>query len=384
MLELLDANLRDRDNTGSNVVAVDEEMPRKRVDDILPSELQEKNMGGVGKRPLCDVDVVAADDRPLKNVAFQLANTGASLSSGEYELVGVSDAGQSFPSSSRPDDTDYGTSEVESIARKPVDDVSGRRFLEAAALDLPGSSGTKVQHGLGTGSSKYYPSESARTLLKKCFADNPPEQLDPHQQLTGMSSDQMIQFARSIGLEVLLASFGLLEDVLLKIGGKAVRNVGDKGSGQSASLEMAGSTVMESVASRPFYSLPTITESFGSDPCAGVFSQQPCFSRQADAVLDFSRTEVTEVNDTDSLKTLGEIRFDARKKGNLYKRSREGRPNPISPSGSDDGGYVFTEEMLEIATFAKIFATRPENPLKIDIVSFAWFVGGMCQWNLSS
>ena len=40
---------------------------------------------------------------------------------------------------------------------------------------------------------------------------------------------------------------------------------------------------------------------------------------------------------------------------------KKGRPNPISPSGSDSGGYVFTEEMLEIAPFAKIFATGPEN-----------------------
>ena len=34
VLELLDANLMDCGNTGSNVVAVDNEMPRSRVDDI--------------------------------------------------------------------------------------------------------------------------------------------------------------------------------------------------------------------------------------------------------------------------------------------------------------------------------------------------------------
>ena len=64
------------------------------------------------------------------------------------------------------------------------------------------------------------------------------------------------------------------------------------------------------------------------------------------------------------MKTLGQIRSDARKKGEMYRWSREGRPNPISPSGLDGGRYVFTEEMLEIAPFAKIFATGPENPLK--------------------
>ena len=71
--------------------------------------------------------------------------------SGGCEVVGVSDAGHSFPSSPRPDDIEYGTSELESIARKRVDDVSGKRVREAAGLDLPGSSGTTVQNGLGIG-----------------------------------------------------------------------------------------------------------------------------------------------------------------------------------------------------------------------------------------
>ena len=364
VLDLLDANLMDRANPGSGVVTVDDENPRSRVDDILRSELGGENIGGGSKRPLCDVDIGLADERPSKSVAFDIDDAGGRLFSERCTLVGVSDAGQSFPSCSRPDDTDYGTSELESIARRQVGDFSGGRICETAESDVPGFSGATVQPGLGAGRSKYYPSESARTLLKECFADNPPEQLDPHQQLTGLSSDQMIQFARAIELEDSVATFGMLGDVLLKIGKKTGRNVGEKGSGRSVSLSRSGSTVMESVASRSFYSLPTITESFDSDRLGGDLSQQPCSSRQADAALGFSRTEVTEINDTDSLKTLGQIRSDARKKGELYRWSREGRPNPISPSGSDGGGYVFTEEMLEIAPFAKIFATGPENPLK--------------------
>ena len=205
---------------GSGVVTVDDEVPRSRVDDILRSELREKNIGGGSKRPLCDVDIGVADERPLKSVAFEIDDAGGRLFSERCTLVGVSDAGQSFPSSSRPDDTEYGTSELESIARRRVGDVSERRVCETAGLGLPGSSGASLQPGLGAGRSKYYPSETARTLLKECFAYNLPVQLDPHQQLTGMSSDQMIQFARAIGLEVFLATFGMLEDVLLKIGGK--------------------------------------------------------------------------------------------------------------------------------------------------------------------
>ena len=99
----------------------------------------------------------------------------------------------------------------------------------------------------------------------------------------------------------------------MKIGGKTGRNVGGRGSEQSFSFSRAGSTVVDSVASRSFYSLPTIIELFGSDRWAGDLTQQPCSSRQADVALDFSRTEVTEINDTDSLKTLGQIRSVARR-----------------------------------------------------------------------
>ena len=364
VLELLDSNLVDRDNTGSGMLTVDNKFPRSQVDEILRAELGGKKIDVGSKRSLCDVELGVADERPSKSVAFEVDDSGGKSFCDIYTVIGVSDTGQSFRSSSRPDDTEYGTSELESIARRRVGSLIGGRVFESVESDLPAVSGATVQPGLGAGRSKHYPSESARTLLKECFADNPPVQLDRHQQMTGMRSDQMIQFARAVGLEVSLATFGMLEDVLLKIGGKTGRNVGKKGSGQSVSHSRSGSTVMDSVASRSFYSLPTITESFDSDRLVGSLSQQPCSSRQGDAVLGFSRTEVNEINDTDSLKTLGQIRSEARKKCELYKWSIEGRPNPISPSGSDGGGYVFTEEMLELAPFVKIFATGPENPLK--------------------
>ena len=64
VLELLDAILMDRGNTGSSVVTDDDENPRSRVDDIFCSELREKNIGGGSKQPLCDVDIGVADERP--------------------------------------------------------------------------------------------------------------------------------------------------------------------------------------------------------------------------------------------------------------------------------------------------------------------------------
>ena len=65
------------------------------------------------------------------------------------------------------------------------------------------------------------------------------------------------------------------------------------------------------------------------------------------------------------MKTLAQTRSDARKKGsNLFKWSREARPDPILFCGSEEGGFVITKDMLELAPFANIFATGPEDTLK--------------------
>ena len=133
--------------------------------------------------------------------------------------------------------------------------MSERRVHEAAGMGLPCSSGTTVLHGVITERSKNYPSDSAGTPSKECFTDNPPVQLDPHQQITGMSSGQMIQFAREIGLEVSLDNVGMFEDVLLKIGGKTGKKVGDKSSGQSLLFSRAGSAIIESVTTRDWREL---------------------------------------------------------------------------------------------------------------------------------
>ena len=154
MLELLDSNSVDRDSTGSGVVTVDDEFPRCQVDSILRSELQEKTIGGRSKRSLCDVEFGVVDERPSKSVAFEFDDSGGRLFSDRCTLVGVSDAGQSFPSSSPPGDTDYGTSELESIARRRVGSLSGGSVFEVAEPDLPTVSGATVRPDLGVGRSK--------------------------------------------------------------------------------------------------------------------------------------------------------------------------------------------------------------------------------------
>ena len=59
----------------------------------------------------------------------------------------------------------------------------------------------------------------------------------------------MIQIVTAIGLENSLDNFEMLEDVMLKVGGKTGKSGGDKGSGHSPLFSKAGSSVVESVAS---------------------------------------------------------------------------------------------------------------------------------------
>ena len=82
--------------------------------------------------------------------------------------------------------------------------------------------------------------------------------------------------------------------------------------------------------------------------------------------MGFHQTHITDITGSDSLKTLGQIRSGDRKKksANLFNCSKEGRPNPIPSSRSDEGGHLFTEELLEFARFATVFATGPGNLLK--------------------
>ena len=118
VLELLDSNLVDRDKTGSGMVTVDKKFPRSQVDEILRAELGGKKIDVGSKRSLCDVELGLADERLSKSVAFEVDDSVGKSFCDRYTVIGVSDAGQLFPSSSRPDDTEYGTSELESIARR--------------------------------------------------------------------------------------------------------------------------------------------------------------------------------------------------------------------------------------------------------------------------
>ena len=106
---------------------------------------------------------------------------------------------------------------------------------------------------------------------------NPPTHLDPSHATTSYSAGQMIQFARAVGLEVFLASYGMLEDLLLK-----ARVAGGD--------QIVGSR--HSVGKSPFLSVAVE----GS-------LQEPCSSKQADARLAAGHVS-GEKPVNDSLKTL--------------------------------------------------------------------------------
>ena len=173
----------------------------------------------------------------------------------------------------------------------------------------------------------------------------------------------MIQFARAVGSEVSLASFGMLEDLLLKTNLIGRGGSGGRTSSRSAFSSCAGTSVGDSVASRSVYSLPTITESTKSEEVA-MGSQEPCSSCQVNEASS-SVPVVYDKGGTASLKTLKEMKTELVKKANNpFRWSRKGGPNPVPKCGEESGVYVFREEMLALAHFANVFATGPEDALK--------------------
>ena len=319
-----------------------------------------------------------------KFVAFEIGDGIDEESMAFRSEIGRVIVGKSCLSSDYTDRTltEFGLSELEMLARAKAQDLGPDSHVVSSdgMVRVP----TVVSSGrlpdANAVRTKYYPSQSAKSLFKDFFEHNPSTHLDATHQTTSFSADQMIQFARAVGLEVSLASFEMLEDLLLKINLIGRRGGGGKASSKSTFSSCAGTSIGDSVASRSVYSLPTITESTRSEEVA-MGSQEPRSSRQADEALS-SVPVVCDKSRTESLKTGKEIKTElVKKSNNPFRWSRKGRPNPLPRcgEGEESGGYVFREEMLPLTPFAKVFATGPEEPLKNRHCFFCM----LCKKNIS-
>ena len=134
--------------------------------------------------------------------------------------IGRVKAGKSCLSSDYADGTltEFGLSELEMMAWAKAQELGHYSHVLSSdgMVRVPtlGSSGGLPYANVER--TKYYPSQSAKSLLKDFFNLIPPTHLDATHQTTSFSAGQMIKFARAVGLKVSLASFGMLEDLLLK------------------------------------------------------------------------------------------------------------------------------------------------------------------------
>ena len=277
---------------------------------------------------------------PCKSIRFGVAETIESVEGGDLSRSGITGVSGGVEGS---DFASGGFSTLDAIAEKRADERDGGLFELASGdgmVRVPRVESIVEEERVGAEKIRYYPSQSAKSLLKDFFELNPPTHLDPSHPTTSFKADQMIQFARAVRLEVSLASYGMLEDLLLKVkGGGGCQSVGSRHSiGRSPFPSVAGSSWGDSIASRTKYSLPTHTETDVSNVLGGgEVLQEPCSSKQAGARL--AGNVGGEKPGSDSLKTLQKTMHSEKMKwqSKMRKWSREGRQNPLLPAGDDKG-----------------------------------------------
>ena len=153
-----------------------------------------------------------------KSVAFEIGDGSDEESMAIRSEIGRVNAGKSCLSSDCADRTltEFGLSMLEMMARAKTKELGPdchvvssdgmvRVFTVGSSGGLPDANAVRT---------KCYPSQSTKSLMKDFFEHNPPTHLDATHQTTSFSADQMKKFARAVGLEVSLASLGVLEDLL--------------------------------------------------------------------------------------------------------------------------------------------------------------------------
>ena len=210
-----------------NVDVVDRRLSRDvEVDQSLQEELGGANVTSTPKRAVWPSysekrsSVLDKQEEPhCKTVMFDVAS-----GIGEVGDVGLSRGNVTSTSEGVPESfvTSDGFSTLEGIARRQADGIfvgtcmgnEGEDMVRVPSVDeMFGEEAAPKQK------TRYCPSQSAKSLLKECLEMNPPTHLDPSRPSTSFTADQRIQFARAVGLEVSLASYSMLEDLLLKARG---------------------------------------------------------------------------------------------------------------------------------------------------------------------
>ena len=206
--------------------------------------------------------VLKEPDEPVcRAVVFDVASGSGTVGGVESSRENVTDSSEGVPESFMKSG---GFSTWEGTAQRQVDErFMGTRMGDEGEcmVRVPPVEETFLQESSTKKWPKYYPSQSAKSLLKEYFELNPPTHFDPSLATTSFSADQMIQFARAVGLDVSLASYSMLEDLLLKARGRSggYPETSRYLSGRSPFPSVAGSSMGDRVASRSAYSLPTIT-----------------------------------------------------------------------------------------------------------------------------
>ena len=200
--------------TGENVDVDDRRFsPDVEVDQMLREELGSATVTSTPKKAVWPIYskrrssvLREPDERACKAVVFDVASGNGTVGG-----VGLSKEGISAPSEGVSESivASGGFSTLEGIARRQADEkfVAPRRMGDegVGTVGIPPVDEIFGQEVAPKKKTRYYPSQSAKSLLKECFEMNPPTHLDPSHPTTSFSADQIIQFARAVGLEVSLA-----------------------------------------------------------------------------------------------------------------------------------------------------------------------------------
>ena len=202
---------------------------------------------------------------------FDVANGNGMVGGVELSRGNATNTSEGVPESFV---TTGGFSTLEGMAQRQADGsfVDSRMGGEGEGMvRIPPVEEMFLQEVTAKAKTRYYPSQSAKSLLKEYFELNPPTHLHRGHATTSFSADQRTQFARAVGLEVSLASYSMLEDPLLKArGGSGASPVTSRyPAGRSLFPGVERLSMGDSVATRSAYSLPTITETEGTNGIMG-------------------------------------------------------------------------------------------------------------------